>query len=147
MYAQTALWGSAGLSPTSTNTVANTHREKGIDFSFAWDLYDYKVGRHAAEKMWKRLTYEEQQMAIGAIPRYVEATFKDGRFPSRAHFSTWLNQRRFEDEEAPVAPVAEDAASPAISYYDMLKSGIPTSMYEAVPQPNGRKPLWRLKQR
>lgn len=136
MYAQTALWGSEEKSRICTTTVAT----KGIDFEFAWDLYDYKVGRHAAEKMWKRLSYEDQQVAIVAIPRYTAATFKDGRFPSRAHFSTWLNQRRFEDEEVPLAA----DPNPVISYHDMLNSGIPTHMYESVPQPNG-KPKWRLK--
>lgn len=140
MYAQTAMWDTEEKSLTYTTTVAKKG-QPAIDFELAWSLYDYKVGRHNAEKAWKRLSYEDQQLALVAIPRYVDATFKDGRFPSRAHFSTWLNQRRFEDEEVPVT--AQE--NPTISYYDMLQSGIPTSMYEQVPQPNGRKPKWRLK--
>lgn len=112
-----------------------------IDFLHVWDLYDYKVGKTKAQKAWEMLDYEDQQLCLEVIPKYVSVTHKDGTFPSRAHLATYLNQRRFEDEELPVAPEQE----PLLTYYEMLESGVPIRRFEAVPIPGKSKPMWRKK--
>jgi hypothetical protein len=61
-----------------------------------WEDYDYKTGKAAAEKSWKKLTPEEKTR--------VKETVKDFRsykqFPDYQHPmpSSYLNQKRFNDE-------------------------------------------------
>jgi hypothetical protein len=61
-----------------------------------WEDYDYKTGKAAAEKSWKKLTLEEKTR--------VKETVKDFRsykpFPDYQHPmpSSYLNQKRFNDE-------------------------------------------------
>lgn len=140
MYAQAVLWGSVDAAPTSTPARKKSRSEsKMIDFEHVWDLYDYKVGKHKARLAWEGMSYDDQQWALASIPPYVACTFKDGRYPSRAHLSTYLNQRRYEDEELPQVEEEE----PLMTYYEMLNSGIPMTRFEKVDVPGKAKPMWR----
>lgn len=66
-----------------------------IIFEDFWNLYDYKKARPLCEKKWKKLSLEDQQNILIAIPAYKEST-PDKRF--RKHPFAYLNQRAWEDE-------------------------------------------------
>lgn len=68
-------------------------------FNDAWEAYQHKVGRKAAETAWKRLKQHERESAYTKIPLYVQS-LSDRKF--QAHLSTWLNGRRWEDEYSPI---------------------------------------------
>lgn len=77
------------------------------DFDQAWELYGYKTGRAAALKAWtKAMAKTPAETILAAIPAYVTIS-RLPREPERkgvtirAHFSTWLNQERWEDEIEP----------------------------------------------
>ena len=77
--------------------------EEGPTFDEAWDRYDYKVGKAEARKRWDRLKPDEKLAAYEAMIPYVAGTDPDGSggLTLRAHLSTWLHQRRWEDEHTP----------------------------------------------
>ena len=64
-------------------------------FSYWWDLYDYKVEKEKAIKSWKILTKDEKDLALLHTPLYVEST-PDKNF--RKHPKTYLNCKSFNDE-------------------------------------------------
>lgn len=63
-----------------------------------WKAYPRKQARAAAEKSWKRLTREQQERALAALPGYVASAqwHRDGG-QFIPHASTWLNQARFDE--------------------------------------------------
>jgi hypothetical protein len=67
-------------------------------FDTFWKIYPRKVAKVEAEKSWKKLRYEDKARAISSLPNHIAewADRGDPRFVP--HASTWLNQRRFEDE-------------------------------------------------
>lgn len=83
-------------------------KEDKIDFSVFWNLYNHKIGnKPGAEKKWNKLTLSEQKKIIEVLPVYL-TTIKDKQF--QAHADTWLNQRRWENEDLlksmkPVKPI------------------------------------------
>lgn len=67
-----------------------------ISFDSVWDLYDYKIGtKEKLRKKWESLTDIERESIIEHIPLYKIST-PDKQF--RKHFSTYLNNRAWEDE-------------------------------------------------
>lgn len=66
------------------------------EFEEFWTLYDKKVGRDPCFKKWLRMTDEERAKAIDHAPRYAAST-PDKQY--RANPQTYLNQKRFLDEE------------------------------------------------
>lgn len=65
-------------------------------FEKAWDLYQKKVGpRISLKQKWDKLSLKDRKAAIEHIPLYVQST-PDKQY--RKHFSTYLNQRGWEDE-------------------------------------------------
>lgn len=75
------------------------------DFEAFWQAYRYAKSKKTARKAWQRLTQSDRQKAMDAVGKYVAKTYTDGRYPSRAHAATWLNQARWEDEEPEVQHV------------------------------------------
>ena len=66
------------------------------NFEIFWkDRVRNKVGKEAALKSWIKLTIDEQRIAYEKIALYYD-TVEDSRF--FAHTSTWLNGKRFNDE-------------------------------------------------
>ena len=64
-----------------------------------WDMYPKKVARVSCVKLWMKLKREEMDLIIGVLPNHCdqESWIKDGgKFIPNP--STWLNQRRWEDE-------------------------------------------------
>lgn len=80
---------------------------KSIDpvFEKAWAAFGGIGGKQPAIKSWNRLLPDEHLAVLAAIPAEVAGTTTDGTYPSRRHFSTYLNQRGWEDE--PKKPLKE----------------------------------------
>lgn len=74
-----------------------------IDFEKWWKVYPHKVGKGAAEKAFERalFTFPFPDRAvlqlISGVERYIASKPKDQPW---CHPTTWLNQRRWEDQPA-----------------------------------------------
>ena len=71
-------------------------------FAEIWQIYNHKVGKLQAQRKWRRMPKRDRNAAMAAVRKYVDITDpngKDGKW-RRAHLSTWLNNRRWEDEIA-----------------------------------------------
>lgn len=64
-------------------------------FDDFWELYDYKKGRHNAERVWKKLKQKDKEACISAVPSYTRST-PDKQY--RKHPATYLNGKGWEDE-------------------------------------------------
>ena len=69
--------------------------QKQTSFNEFWNLYEKKVARLAAERAWLKLSFREIEKVFDVVRNYVLST-PDEKF--RCHASTWLNQKRFNDE-------------------------------------------------
>ena len=68
-------------------------------FEQFWILYPRKVAKKAAEKSWQRMTKQEQQEALDALPNHIKYwKLKETNTEFIPHASTWLNQGRWDDE-------------------------------------------------
>lgn len=83
-------------------------------FDFFWQLYPRKTSKQAAVKAWDKLRPDKELCYImkTALNRAIQSpqwTKDDGQFIP--HFSTWLNQRRWEDEgvDLSLLPQTRDA--------------------------------------
>ena len=86
-------------------------KEVKIDFIEFWNLYNKKDGdKNGCIKKWNKLTLAEQQKIISILPNYLK-TIKDKQF--QPYPSTWLNQRRWENED--VAPLDKTTITRSIS--------------------------------
>lgn len=72
--------------------------EKERKFLCVWDLYDHKKGKTRARRAWDSLTSEERTAVFNHVRSFVGATPNKNYRP---HFSSYLNGRRWEDEELP----------------------------------------------
>ena len=75
-------------------------------FAEFWKTYPRKVGKAAAEKAWSKAKGVDLSTILQAIERAraTEQWLKDGG-QFIPHPSTWLAQRRWEDEPAEAAPI------------------------------------------
>jgi hypothetical protein len=70
-----------------------------MSFDKFYALYPRKQGRRAAEKSWQRLSSQEQQDALEALPNHIEYwKLKQTEKDFIPHPATWINQGRWEDE-------------------------------------------------
>lgn len=70
-----------------------------MTFANFYAMYPRKQGKRAAEKAWSRLTQQEQQDALEALPNHLEYwKLKQTEKDYICHPATWLNQGRWEDE-------------------------------------------------
>ena len=68
------------------------------DFELFWSLLDYKKGsKHLAHKRYTLLCHTSDPSDIAERFNRYTSTVKDKEF--LAHVATWINQKRFEDEE------------------------------------------------
>ena len=66
-------------------------------FNKFWTYYPRKVARVAAQRSWKRLKVKDINDIFSVYKEHlIRWKYKDIQFVP--HASTWLNQRRFEDE-------------------------------------------------
>ncbi|AJA67336.1 hypothetical protein MYRA21_0092 [Myroides sp. A21] len=68
-----------------------------LDFEAIWKLYDNKVKRVFAEKQWNKLNDADRIKCFLHIPKYHKRIAKSKE--AQAHFSTYINQRYFDDED------------------------------------------------
>lgn len=68
-----------------------------LSFEAAWDLYAYKVGnKERAKRLWNALSEHEKALAMAQIVKYKR--WLSTRNQAQAYFTTWLNERRFENQ-------------------------------------------------
>lgn len=68
-------------------------------FAEFWAVYPRRVARAAAELAWPKLKPDERQAALEAIREQIRwPCFADAPEDKQPHASTWLNNRRWEDE-------------------------------------------------
>lgn len=67
-------------------------------FDKVWRKYGRTGERNAAAKAWIKLTEAEKTLVPAAVQKYLEQIGKEGT--TKAHFSTWLNGRRWESFDA-----------------------------------------------
>lgn len=70
-------------------------RRGEIPFSDFWAIYPNHQKPTPSKKKWEGLTVKDQQAAMTALPNHL-ANWNDPKFVP--HATTWLNQRRWEDE-------------------------------------------------
>lgn len=69
--------------------------ERLKSFQAFWKLYDKKIGKMIALIAWTKIDDEDIDSIMNVVEKYVQAT-PDKRY--RPHASTFLNQRRWEDD-------------------------------------------------
>lgn len=67
-----------------------------LSFEVLWNLYDYKVKRFDAEKSFGKLKEHEVIKCFTAIPGYNK--YLQRKQIAKAHLSTFINRRYFEDD-------------------------------------------------
>jgi len=82
------------------------HRGEPELFPEFYALYPRKVGRPKAAQSFGRLTETDQRAAITAIPKFAASWNWRMEPDFIPHPTTWLNQRRWEDEPPPEHPIA-----------------------------------------
>lgn len=97
-----------GKAPTtSTHNVGTNSQEPSTPtlFDAFWEQYPRKIGKAEARKSWSKVSAENQDIAIAVIGLHVQMWAAEGRgLDTIPHATTWLNQERWEDEVAFVAP-------------------------------------------
>ncbi len=86
-----------------------TLRDELLDaFNDFWGLYPRRVAKKAAEKAWSRIATSPEviEQIMAGLRAQLPAMMKQER-KFIPHPSTWLNQRRFEDEQASIKPPDE----------------------------------------
>lgn len=66
------------------------------DFQAFWEKYDLKVKKDLAEKVFNKLTLVDKIKCFNILPKYDSSLAKTGQ--SKAHLSSWLNAKRYNDE-------------------------------------------------
>lgn len=70
-----------------------------LSFSAFWLVYPRRVSRSVSERAWQRLSRQDRSAALERLPHQIEAWRRQGTDQAFIpHASTWLNQRRWEDE-------------------------------------------------
>jgi len=70
-------------------------------FNYFWSLYPRKVAKMVAERSWKRLTIKNIKEIFSVYHEHL-ARWKYTDKQYIPHASTWLNQKRWEDELDPL---------------------------------------------
>ena len=115
-----------------------TKKVSKFPFSDLWDQYRKKIGKKKAETIWDRMSEKDRALAMNHVPLFVEAT-PDKEY--RPNLSTYLNQRRWEDEEL---PSVKGDSERLLTHREMIDTGKSMNYFEMVTQKTG-KPLWKLK--
>ena len=69
-----------------------------LSFDDFWTEYNYKKGKHAAEKAWKKVTEEDKQMILDTLRSYLRSTEKDNK-KFRKLPASYINQKVWLDGE------------------------------------------------
>jgi hypothetical protein len=71
-----------------------------LSFETLWNLYNYKVKRHEAEKCFNKLKEADVIKLFLQVPKYNKYMTK--KTHDKAHLSTFINKRMFEDDYSKV---------------------------------------------
>ena len=85
-----------------------------MEFDQFYSQYPKKVARKEAEKAWARLSPDDKQKALDALPTHLK--YWDVKGTEREfipHPATWLNGARFEDE----LELAEHVPQKAVAWW------------------------------
>ena len=93
---------------------APTTSEKDDAFESAWKAWPRKVSKEAARRKFMALSDADLATMIPALVQHANAyrTFPDDERQFVPHLSTWLNQRRWQDGEAPRPRTADGKPKP-----------------------------------
>lgn len=78
-------------------------------FTFFWDLYDKKIDKAKAKKIFDKVPKSEYKPIYNHILNYKQA---EPNKQYRKYFSTYLNSRMWEDEELPRSSSIQDNYQP-----------------------------------
>ena len=84
---------------------------KDITFDKFYKLYPRKIGRVVAQRSFKKLNKRDKQLAYDGLVNYIkfwESSKTEKQFIP--HPSTWINQRRWEDELEDLKEIIEENA-------------------------------------
>jgi hypothetical protein len=68
------------------------------DFSFVWSLYGKVGNRSTSMAKYNKLTKKEKEAIVNHIPLYIKNHKDNDKLEFVPHFTTYLNQRRWEDK-------------------------------------------------
>lgn len=68
------------------------------EFEHFWNLYQKKGVRATAQKAFGKLRNDEKELLLTFIPKYIQNHEDAGKKEFIPHFSTFLNQKRWNDE-------------------------------------------------
>lgn len=83
-----------------------------------WQMYPNKKNKQSSIKAWAKLTEEEKQLALSALPQHLKQDQwirDDGKYIP--HPATWINQKRFQDELTPAVDRKSHGKSPSEILY------------------------------
>lgn len=90
------------VDPIRANAEADTDaiKNKCSFFETFWEIYPRRVGKGKAEAVWAKLSMQDQDAAIEALPNHVDRWTAENTDPKFIpHPSTWLNGQRWLDSE------------------------------------------------
>lgn len=68
-----------------------------LSFENIWKLYNLKVKRDNSEKAWNKLSDQDKIKCFLRLKKYNTNLATNGQ--AKAHLVTWINQKRFNDED------------------------------------------------
>lgn len=71
--------------------------EFDLSFDNFWKKYDLKVKKELSEKAWNKLPDADKIKCFLRLKKYNQSLLKSNQ--SKAHLVTWLNQKRYNDED------------------------------------------------
>ncbi len=86
--------------------IKNNKNEKNLElFEIFWKLYPNKKSRKKSLDVWNKISLEDQLKCIDVVPAHcAQEQWQRDNGKYIPHPSTWLNQRRFDDELGTKAP-------------------------------------------
>lgn len=97
--------------PTQTQTHTQTQKTKDLAkdealgrFNVFWPIYPRKVAKPAALKAWKAQSIDSQEKmdrVMAGLKKHIELEWPGKERQHIPHPSTWLNQKRWEDDLTP----------------------------------------------
>ena len=87
-------------------------------FDEFWARFPKKVGKGAAARIWSRMNAADRAAALDAVKEFAEVWGQcaPDRYAYLCYPTTWLNQRRWEDDRREWRRQAGIAAAPATDY-------------------------------
>ena len=71
------------------------------EFDMVWQSYTKVGSKYSAFKVWAKLSKEAKQQVANHVPKFVDQHRSAKKLEYLPHFTTYLNQRRWEDDALP----------------------------------------------